>query len=105
VPPRFSRTIGRPGVAPGCFHRPFDLAYSHGYVIVAEQRRLQLLTRHGVPQQVIAPPGMGSLSGLCVSGSRLLVADPEMRRLHQLEHFRDRFRDEADERLAMRRCE
>ena len=57
-------------------------------IFVAERRRVQALSRDGVPLQVITPPdGCGSLYGVCVWEAplhwerRLLVADYEARRV------------------------
>ena len=47
--------------------------------------------------QVILPPGCGSLGGLCMVGERLLVTDPQVRRLHEFVLFRDRRREEEEE--------
>ena len=82
----FVRTIGRRGHAPGCFHLPSAVASAHGLLIVAERRRVQVLTSAGVPQQVIVPPHSScSLNGLCVAneGSTLMVADFEGRCVHE----------------------
>ena len=62
-----------------------DVQVSRGLVLVAERRRVQVLTPEGVPHQVLTPPGCGSLHGLCAHGARVLVADAEARLLHELE--------------------
>jgi sugar lactone lactonase YvrE len=86
----FVRTLGRHGVAPGCFHLPSAVAAARGYIIVAEKRRVQVLLPNGVPQQVVAPPGMGSLHGIHVRADEgsVLVADPQVRRIHEFELVR-----------------
>ena len=86
----FVRTLGRHGVAPGCFHLPSAVAAARGYIIVAEKRRVQVLLPNGVPQQVLAPPGMGSLHGIHVRADEgsVLVADPQVRRIHEFELVR-----------------
>ena len=80
-----SRTIGRPGARPGCFHRPSGVAFARSFLVVAEQRRMQVLTRQGIPLQVITPSGCGSFHGVCLSrdGERVLVTDPEVRGVHE----------------------
>lgn len=79
----YIRQIGRAGRAPGCFHLPTDVASLGRIVFVAERRRVQVLTSEGIPLQVIMPPTCGSLHGISARGVRLLVADSEMRRLHE----------------------
>ena len=45
---------------------------------------MQVLSRDGVPLQVIVPPsGCGSLYGCFLWGRTLLVADVQARRLHE----------------------
>ena len=82
----YARAIGRHGHAPGCFHQPSGVASARGRIIVAERRRVQILTRAGIPQQVLSPPGCGSLYGVCLAGAgrSLIVADYEARVLHEL---------------------
>ena len=77
---------------PGTFHLPQDVKAARGLLLVAEARRVQVLTPAGVPQQVITPPGCGSPCGLCVSlvsdghsTARVLVADSEVRVVHEFE--------------------
>ena len=58
--PSFVRSIGRSGDAPGCFTEPrgVGLVGARGgglLLVVAESRRLQLLTLRGEPLQVLAP--------------------------------------------------
>ena len=81
----FRRCIGRRGTIPGTFHLPQSVAAARGFILVAEKRRLQVLTPDGTPQHVLSLPGSGSsLRGLSVRGARLLVADSEQRLLHEL---------------------
>ena len=63
---------------------------SGGRLIVSEQRRVQVLTMQGEPQQVITPPRCGSLFGLTLScsGWHVVVADYETQRLHKFELLR-----------------
>ena len=62
----YQRTIGRAGHAPGRFHLPSGVACVEGRrggvwrLIVSERRRVQVLSRDGVPLQVVAPPACGS---------------------------------------------
>ena len=88
----YRRAIGRRGTVPGIFHLPQDVKAARGLLLVAEARRVQVLTPAGVPQQVITPPGCGSLLGLCISlisdgqsTARVLVADSEVRQVHEFE--------------------
>ena len=62
--PAFVRALGRHGAAPGCFNEPrgVGLVTSHGgdgdgplLLVVAESRRLQVLTLRGEPLQVLVP--------------------------------------------------
>ena len=76
---------------PGTFHLPQDVKVARELLIVAEARRVQVLTPAGVPQQVISD-GCGSLLGLCISPisdgqstARVLVADSEVRQVHEFE--------------------
>uniref|UniRef100_A0A7S0PW34 Peptidylamidoglycolate lyase n=1 Tax=Coccolithus braarudii TaxID=221442 RepID=A0A7S0PW34_9EUKA len=79
-----TRIIGRRGASPGCFYLPSGVGSARGFIVVAELRRLQVLTAAGVPQQVIVPPVCGSLYGLCASDDdRLLVADYESQLVHE----------------------
>ena len=57
---------GRPCAAPGHFELPRNLAIVRGFLVVIEDRRLQVLTLQGAPRQVVefgggpdhlAPPG------------------------------------------------
>lgn len=77
------RSIGRYGSIPGRFHMPQDVVAVRTLLIVAERQRLQVLTAAGVPQQVIQPPVCGSLQGLCANDTRVVVADPAERLLHE----------------------
>jgi len=80
----YSRAIGRRGVAPGCFTLPSGITSTDGNVLlVAEKRRVQVLTSQGIPLQVILPAMCGSLQGISCHHSRLLVADSEVRRVHE----------------------
>ena len=87
----FCRVIGRLGHAPGCFAEPSSVACAPSTrrggrirLVVAERRRVQVLSRDGVPLQVIVPPsGCGSLYGCFLWGRTLLVADVQARRLHE----------------------
>jgi len=83
LPPTFSRNLGRRGSVPGAFHQPHSVATARDLLVVSEKTRLQVLTTAGVPQQIIAPPGCGSLGGLAIRGAHLIVADSEARRLHE----------------------
>lgn len=89
---RWLRSIGREGRAPGEFLGPWGVAVARlaqGVVLCVSEsraRRVQVLGLDGTPLQVLAPPGAGSLAGLCVehhgSGAetrarRLFVADYE----------------------------
>ena len=87
----FHRVIGRLGYAPGSFAEPSSVACApptrrggSTRLVVAERRRVQVLSRDGVPLQVIVPPsGCGSLYGCCLWGRTLVVADVQARRLHE----------------------
>ena len=90
----FSRNIGAEGTLPGCFHFPRGVAtlksrFDEGiaYLVVAEQRRVQVLTAEGAPHQVLLLPGIGSLYGICAmaDGGRLIATDTENRCLHLME--------------------
>lgn len=77
------RNIGRYGSIPGRFQMPQDVVAVGALLIVAERQRVQVLTAAGVPQQVIQPPLCGSLQGLCADRTRVVVADPAERLLHE----------------------
>ena len=81
----FTRTLGRRGHAPGCFQLPSAVVSARGRLVVAERRRVQVITGSGVPLQVVTPPNCGSLYGLCLtsSGRHLVVCDYEARELHE----------------------
>lgn len=71
-------------MAPGCFTLPSGITSTDGNVLlVAEKRRVQVLTSQGIPLQVILPAMCGSLQGISCHHSRLLVADSEVRRVHE----------------------
>ena len=55
------RTIGGAGLAPGRFRYPCSACVAHGYIYAAEETRLQVLTRRGVPLQVLSP-GFGRIA-------------------------------------------
>ncbi|KAL3930293.1 MAG: hypothetical protein SGPRY_001600 [Prymnesium sp.] len=80
---RYTRAIGRRGVAPGCFTLPSGIATTSQLLLVAERRRVQVLTAQGVPLQVVLPDMCGSLQGITCLGSRVLVADSEARLVHE----------------------
>ena len=82
---RYTRAIGRRGMAPGCFTLPTGVAATGGLLLVAEKWRIQVLTAEGVPLQVVTPPVCGSLQGLSCRGTRVLVADSEVRQVHEFE--------------------
>ena len=67
------RTIGGAGLAPGRFRYPCSACVAHGYIYAAEETRLQVLTRRGVPLQVLSP-GFGRIA------SRLEKASSWLRR-------------------------
>jgi len=88
----YTRQIGRSGRAPGCFHLPTgvetvggDAGGGDAVLVVAERRRIQVLTLEGVPLQVVTPPLCGSLHGVSARAMRVLVADSEQRRLHEFQ--------------------
>ena len=90
--PRARAVAAAPTQVPGTFHLPQDVKVARELLIVAEARRVQVLTPEGVPQQVITPSGCGSLLGLCISPisdgqrtARVLVADSERREVHEFE--------------------
>jgi len=74
---RLARQLGRKGTAPGCFRRPRGLTIVDGaedapeggrepWIIVAEAKRVQVLTLNGTPLQLLEPPNRtGTLWGLC----------------------------------------
>ena len=59
----------------------------HGRLLVSEAgaKRIQMLSTHGVPLQVLPLPHAGRLFGMCVRGGVIYVADYENHQLHVLD--------------------
>jgi hypothetical protein len=106
LPPSFRYAIGSRGTKPGQFLAPCGIAVltmgsesgggegqsaheGHGpwcggsspraRLLVGEHegKRVQVLSLHGTPLQVVAFPNCGPLTGLCVSGAYAFVADDQ----------------------------
>jgi tripartite motif-containing protein 2/3/tripartite motif-containing protein 71 len=74
----FARAIGSYGEAAGQFDRPWGVAVVRGLLLVSERRRLQVLSLHGMPQQVLTfPSGCARPeAGLCAHEERVRVTRP-----------------------------
>jgi hypothetical protein len=82
------RSFGGAGSAPGLFDTPTGMVHDgHGRLLVSEAgaKRIQMLTTHGVPLQVLALPHAGRLYGMCVRGGVIYVADYENHQVHVLD--------------------
>ena len=82
------RSFGGAGSAPGLFDTPTGMVHDgHGRLLVSEAgaKRIQVLTTHGVPLQVLALPHAGRLYGMCVRGGVIYVADYENHQVHVLD--------------------
>ena len=68
------RAIGGQGAAPGLFRAPFGVAVAEGCLVVSESagKRVQVLTLHGVPLQVVH--SLGGLRGVSWDGHSGLLA-------------------------------
>ena len=81
-------TIGKKGRAPGEFMNLRGLAIVRNYLLVIEERRIQLLTRSGVPCQVLVLGLLqnAQLRGACFSSERntAMVADVGQGCVHRL---------------------
>ena len=87
---------GQRGTRPGEFESPCDVAVARGRLIVAEDRRIQVLSLHGDPQQLIDAAELArfndsahvhllvGLCGLYVHGTQVLVTDGHARMLFVL---------------------
>jgi hypothetical protein len=73
----FKRTVGAEGREPGQFHEPRGLAFVKGWLVVAESKRVSVLSPQGEPKQVLELPGSGLLWGCCrlADEKSLLVSD------------------------------
>ena len=101
-PPKFLQSFGREGRNAGEFHEPCDVAVSCGRLLVSEDRRVQVLSLEGAPQQVLDMPGTNSLLGvstLSATGRRVFVLDALQRRIHVLLADREGTSDAAACRL------
>ena len=78
------RTIGRLGSDVGLFEFPRGVAIAHGWLLVSEARRIQLLTLEGSPLQVLTVPGAKAMRGLATDGWRAYAADYEAHVVHVL---------------------
>lgn len=93
-PCAFSRHIGGYGHAPGRFHLPCGVAAlasgvdaAATYLVVCEQRRVQVLTPDGDPLQVITLPQEGLYNAITTlpRRGRLVLSDAQNRCVHELE--------------------
>jgi len=84
----FVRAFGERGDAPAQFQQPSGMAVDPlGRILVSEAGagRVQMLTLQGAPLQVLRLPTAGKLYGMCVSGTRVFVADYERHQVHVLQ--------------------
>jgi len=81
----FVCSFGRKGIGPGEFTRPHGVAIVDEFLLVAEDRRLQVLTLKGDVRQVLRVQA-DSLRGICVTRSRnVVVIDAGAQAAHVLE--------------------
>ena len=69
---QFARSIGGYGNAPGQCNNPFGVAGVRGLLVVSEMKRLQVMTRLGVPLHVL--PLSGGLRGMAANEHGVWVA-------------------------------
>jgi hypothetical protein len=81
---RFARAFGGVGDAPGQFKlRPWGLAVVRGgLLVVSEDARLQVLTPHGVPLQVLSLGEGRRPRGVCVTDAHVWTTDQGDHRVH-----------------------
>ncbi len=80
----FERTIGRTGTSAGLFELPRGVAIVHGWLLVSEPLRVQLLTRDGEPRQVLPVPTAAAMRGVATDGWRAYVTDAKANLIHVL---------------------
>ena len=88
APSGFERTIGQLGSDPGLFEFPRGVAVTpHGWLLVAEPKRLQLLALDGTPLQLLKLElcGAQAMRGVCCDAHRAYVADYEAHVVHVLQ--------------------
>ena len=84
APGGFERTIGRLGSDRGLFEFPRGVCIAHGWLLVSEPQRVQLLSLKGDPLQLLEVPGAAALRGICSDGWRAYVCDYEAHCIHVL---------------------
>ena len=78
------KILGCFGSDPGLFEFPRGVATCHGWLLVSEPQRVQLLTLEGAPLQVLPVPGARVLRGLCTDGWKAFVVDSAAHLVHVL---------------------
>ena len=84
APGGFERTIGMHGSDGGLFEFPRGVAVAHGWLLVAEPKRVQLLTLQGAPLQTLEVSGACAMRGITADGWRAYAADFEAHTVHVL---------------------
>ncbi|GMH82005.1 hypothetical protein TrVE_jg185 [Triparma verrucosa] len=82
----FIVNLGKQGRQPGNFQLPSDVKGVRNFLVVSEQKRIQVLGFDGTPMQVLGIQGVGCLWGLTVRNEKeVWVGDGVARCIHQLE--------------------
>lgn len=73
----FERHVGEKGTLPGQFMEPRGITFAKGWLLVADSKRITILSPAGEFKQVIELPGAGLLWGACsaLDGKRAYVTD------------------------------
>ena len=73
----FERSFGSKGTGPGQFFEPRGVAFAKGWLLVAEAKRVSVLSPQGEVKQILELPGAGLLWGVCgaADGKRAYVTD------------------------------
>ena len=72
----YDRSFGSMGTAPGQLFEPRGLCFAKGWLLVAEAKRVSVLSPTGEARQVCDLPGAGLLWGVCAaSDARAYVTD------------------------------
>ncbi|GMI17035.1 hypothetical protein TrLO_g15314 [Triparma laevis f. longispina] len=83
------KNLGKQGRQPGNFQLPNDVKGVRDFLVVSEQKRVQVLGFGGVPMQVLGVEGGGCLWGIFWGGGKIYVGDGVERCVHLLECWKE----------------